>query len=200
MTQPRRKKPATTRQRRGTARQGSSTALESKEFRETVALLARAVGSQGPRAPRRLRKRLLDSIAAVRNSTEKGQPDLGVQVWRQWEAPQARRSPGLVVRRARDGGWQEINVPGVSVRPLNVDAERRYVTMLVRMEPGASYPEHSHAGVEECYVLQGDLRVGDDTLHAGDYQCADGGSEHGAQSTEKGCLLLIVSSQDDKLL
>jgi hypothetical protein len=37
-------------------------------------------------------------------------------------------------------------------------------------------------------------------LCAGDYQFAAGGSEHRVQSTEGGCLLLIVSSQDDELI
>jgi anti-sigma factor ChrR (cupin superfamily) len=71
--------------------------------------------------------------------------------------------------------------------------------MLVRMDPGSSYPGHLHAGVEECFVLEGELRVGEEVLRRGDYQRADEGSEHGIQWTEKGCLLLIVSSQDDEL-
>jgi anti-sigma factor ChrR (cupin superfamily) len=68
------------------------------------------------------------------------------------------------------------------------------------MDRGTSYPPHRHADVEECYVLQGDLRVAGRVLRAGDYQRADRDSVHGVQSTENGCLLLIVSSTDDELL
>ncbi|HVR73044.1 MAG TPA: cupin domain-containing protein [Planctomycetota bacterium] len=106
----------------------------------------------------------------------------------------------ITLRRAGEGDWEPTAAPGVSVKPLHVDSARRYVTMLVRMEPGSAYPDHLHAGAEECYVLQGDLRVGDETLRAGDYQHAPAGSEHEIQSTREGCLLLIVSSQDDKLV
>ena len=74
------------------------------------------------------------------------------------------------------------------------------MTMLVRMEAGSSYPQHIHDGPEECYVLQGDLRVGDEVLGRGDYQRAAPGSRHGIQSTENGCLLFIVSSLTDEII
>jgi quercetin dioxygenase-like cupin family protein len=72
--------------------------------------------------------------------------------------------------------------------------------MLVRMEPGSSYPGHVHGGPEECYVISGDLRVGD-SLHmrAGDYQRVAAGMTHPVQSTDEGCLLLITSSLHDEL-
>ena len=68
------------------------------------------------------------------------------------------------------------------------------------MAPGTSYPGHRHAGVEECYVLEGDLRVGDLVMRAGDYQRAAIGSVHGVQSTEGGCLLLVLMSDRDERL
>jgi anti-sigma factor ChrR (cupin superfamily) len=102
--------------------------------------------------------------------------------------------------RAGEGEWEPTAAPGVKARTLHVDPARRYVTMLIRMEPGASYPGHRHADIEECYVLEGDLRVGGERLGAGDYQRADARSCHGVQSTEKGCLLLIVSSQEDEIV
>jgi anti-sigma factor ChrR (cupin superfamily) len=61
-------------------------------------------------------------------------------------------------------------------------------------------PPHIHRGIEECYVLEGDLEMGGHKLHAGDYQFAFEDSLHGVQSSEDGCLLLIVSSQDDELV
>ncbi len=119
------------------------------------------------------------------------------QVWKRWQAGPA---PGaLFIRRADEGEWQETGVAGVRVRDLFVDRAADQVTMLVRMAPGSSYPSHVHGGPEECLVLEGDLRVGADVLHAGDYQRAAPGSQHPAQSTERGCLLLIVSSLSDEL-
>ena len=121
-----------------------------------------------------------------------------VQLWKSWitNAPPT----DLVIQRRDQGDWEATGVEGVSVKQLFVDAERGYVTMLVQMVAGSSYPSHRHAGYEECYVLQGDLSVGDSVLHAGDYQRAEGGSVHVVQSTKNGCLLFIVSSQNDELL
>jgi len=72
--------------------------------------------------------------------------------------------------------------------------------MMVRMAAGTSWPAHIHAGPEECYVLAGDLRVGELHMHAGDFQRAEAGSRHGVQSTEGGCTLLLVSSLHDTLV
>jgi anti-sigma factor ChrR (cupin superfamily) len=88
----------------------------------------------------------------------------------------------------------------VFTKQLYVDPARDTVTMLVRMEPGSSYPPHRHGGPEECLVVEGDLRVGDVVLQAGDYQCAAGDSTHDVSTTVNGCILLIVSSQYDELL
>ena len=101
---------------------------------------------------------------------------------------------------AAEGPWEATAVPGIEARKLFVDEPNDRVTMLVRMAPGAAYPSHRHAGPEECYVLQGDLRTGDVVQHAGEYQRAAMGSVHPSQSTEGGCVLLIVSSLHDTLL
>jgi anti-sigma factor ChrR (cupin superfamily) len=72
--------------------------------------------------------------------------------------------------------------------------------MMIRMEAGAKWVPHRHAGPEQCFVLEGDLFDGESTYYAGDFQCAAPGSVHEAQSTVNGCLLLIVSSLNDQLL
>lgn len=66
--------------------------------------------------------------------------------------------------------------------------------------PGTAYPCHVHDGPEECYVHRGELCVAGETLRAGDYQRAAPGSLYVVQSTENGCLLLIVSSMTDELV
>jgi len=157
--------------------------------------VAAAMGGASPAdPPAALRGRLMERIASS--------SDEEVQVWKKWTRPPGREvEPGLYTVFSRDGRWERTNVEGVDVRPLHVDSERRSVTMLVRMAPGVSYPSHRHSRAEECYVLEGDLRVsGRTVLHAGDYQRAEATSLHQVQSTERGCLLLIISSMDDELV
>jgi quercetin dioxygenase-like cupin family protein len=130
-----------------------------------------------------------------------------IQKWKSWSSS-ARPSgvPALQTLRASESDWQSIDVEGIRVRQLAVDPERRLVTMLIRMDAKSCYPPHRHAAAEECYVIEGELHVEDGLrgketlLHAGDFQRAEAGSIHGRQWTDRGCTLLIVSSQDDELV
>ncbi len=158
----------------------------AREVRQTAARLAFAAPPQAP--PPELKARLWERLEA-----ETGGP----QVWKSWTAD----SPApLHVVRAGEGTWQTIGLAGIFVKKLYSDPERDTVTMLIRMEPGAEYPAHQHGGPEQCLVLEGDLCVGDLVLQAGDYQCAPPDSIHDVSRTRGGCLLLIVSSQHDRLL
>lgn len=123
------------------------------------------------------------------------------RTWQRWSGtPGETIAPGLVNVPSSDAGWETIGIAGISVKRLSVDASARKATMLIRMAPGTSYPRHRHASREECFVLEGSLKVGESLLRAGDFQVADENSIHDVQSTESGCLLLIVSSQDDELV
>jgi anti-sigma factor ChrR (cupin superfamily) len=128
---------------------------------------------------------------------------VGPQVWKTWaNKPDGGKTalPGLFTLGAEEGAWEEVGISGIKVKRLFVDPERDSVTMLVRMPAGAAYPRHRHAGPEQCYVIEGDLRVDKLAFFAGDYQYAEPNSFHGVQYTEKGCLLLIVSSLHDELV
>ena len=71
---------------------------------------------------------------------------------------------------------------------------------MVRMTPGTHYPSHKHAGVEELYLLEGDLSVDDMAMQAGDFCRAEAGSIHKEIVTQSGCLFVITSSHQDQLL
>lgn len=164
-------------------------------FRETYAALAYAVPASAPDPG--LREKILHRLDSVASDDEKSAtPGASAQVWKAWtQQPEEE----VHVVRSSEQHWENVR-PGIWAKRLYVDAERDTVTMLVRMDPGASYIPHRHGGPEQCYVLEGDLRDGDLLVTAGDFQCAATGSVHGAQSTAGGCLLLIVSSLHDELL
>jgi len=163
----------------------------------TLAALAGELAVLVPDAepPARLWPRIKDRI---HGKTAAGAPQAApaAQPWKSWTADAA---PGLFSLPADAGEWAPTDSPGVWARKLFVDAAARRVTMMVRMAPGASYPGHRHATAEECFVVSGDLWTGERRLHAGDYQRAEAGSRHAVQSTEGGCVLLLVSSLDDAL-
>lgn len=165
-------------------------AEEIREIRNTISLAASTTTLLQP--PPSLRARVLAAVQRE-SALATGDP---AQIWKRWTAPQ---HGDLHVVRREEGEWETV-APGVTARQLYVDREHDAVTMMVRMEPGASYASHRHAGPEQCFVLEGDLCDGAQTFHAGDFQCAARGSTHDVQSTEGGCLLLILSSLHDELL
>jgi len=150
--------------------------------------------------PAALKRRLLSSIK--NSETSAASVERNPQVWKAWpdESRKVSSSSGLLTVYAHEGVWEDIGVNGIVVKRLFVDKANDRATMLVRMPAGASYPRHRHAGAEQCYVLEGDLRFGGRVFRAGDYQCAGSDSIHEVQYTEAGCLLLIVSSLHDEIV
>lgn len=161
-----------------------SCAAEVRAVQESVANLELAETPLVP--PERLRDRILLAVQSAA-----AEP----QVWKQWSSPEPSAS---YVIRSGDAEWETV-LPGISAKRLHIDEAAGTVTMLIRMDPGTSYLPHLHAGGEQCFVIEGDLREGDLVVDAGDFQYAAAGTHHHAQHTENGCLLLIVSSLHDQI-
>jgi quercetin dioxygenase-like cupin family protein len=94
--------------------------------------------------------------------------------------------------------WEEV-APGISCKLLATDSERGRVSMLVRLEPGVHYPPHTHAGVEELHLLDGELWINDRKLHPGDYNRAEPGTEDRLVWSETGCTCVLITSPGDVL-
>ena len=106
---------------------------------------------------------------------------------------------GFLYVRSGEGEWVEI-MKGVKVKNLYRDPVKNYATLLVRMDPGTTFPDHVHADSEECYVIDGDLRMGGHVFGKGDYIRAEARSTHENISTKNGCFLLIAASEENELL
>ena len=94
--------------------------------------------------------------------------------------------------------WEEV-APGIECKLLAADAERQRVSMLVRLTPDASYPAHTHAGVEELHLLAGELWIDDRKLLPGDYNYGAPGARDECVRSETGCTCLLVTSTKDIL-
>jgi len=103
--------------------------------------------------------------------------------------------PGL---RWSEPEWEQV-APGIECKLLATDAERHRVSMLVRLAPGASYPAHTHAGVEELHLLDGELWIDDRKLFPGDYNYGAPGAGDERVWSETGCTCLLVTSTKDTL-
>jgi quercetin dioxygenase-like cupin family protein len=94
--------------------------------------------------------------------------------------------------------WEQV-APGIECKLLADDAERHRVSMLVRLAPGASYPPHTHAGVEELHLLAGELWINGRKLVPGDYNYGAPGALDESVWSETGCTCVLVTSTEDTL-
>jgi len=94
--------------------------------------------------------------------------------------------------------WKEV-APGISCKLLSTDARKHVVSMLVRLAPGAEYPPHSHAGIEELHLLDGELWIDERKLYPGDYNRAEPGTSDKRVWSETGCTCVLITSTEDML-
>jgi quercetin dioxygenase-like cupin family protein len=151
---------------------------ELAAFCSVVDDLGYAARPQQP--PPGLRARLLERIAAA--------------------DPAVIDHAGVHFVRSGQFDWTPGVAPGVEVKRLFEDRERERVTLLVRMAPGASFPDHRHADVEELYLVEGEVFVSGVLMRAGDYCRSEPDSVHDRIHTQSGCLFIAIASQRNQYL
>jgi anti-sigma factor ChrR (cupin superfamily) len=93
------------------------------------------------RAPASLQERLAQRIASETGATPKRSAP-------HWDEPP----------------WEEV-APGIFCKLMATDTQAHRVSMLVRLLPGVDYPPHTHAGLEELFLLDGELWINDRKLY-----------------------------------
>ena len=125
--------------------------------------------------------RSLQDRLALRIAEETGKPPVPPPA-RQWSEPE----------------WEQV-APGIECKLLATDKERHRVSMLVRLAPGASYPPHTHASVEELHLLDGELWINERKLVPGDYNYGAPGALDERVFSETGCTCVLITSTKDVL-
>lgn len=107
--------------------------------------------------------------------------------------------PAFFAVRSPDFNWQPHDVPGVAIAILRIDEVKREIVGVLRADPGVQYPYHRHAGLEELYMISGELVIDDQVYSAGDYIRSEPGSIHGPY-TNGGCMFFFHTSMDNEYL
>ena len=116
------------------------------------------------------------------------------------KAKQDMLPPGVAALvRDSELGWKKTPWEGVTVKRLFFDPKTGGATHLIKMQPGAVYPSHTHAAPEQCYVLEGDVTFHNYSLRAGDFGVAGAHTGHTPASTVNGCLLLLMNNVHDEI-
>ena len=167
---------------------------ELESFEKVASDLNLVASSVQP--PPSLRDRLLDQISAA-DEAETAEDAAGADA-----LPKGILfdEGGVLISRSTEMTWEPAPLPGIFSKLLFNDVNRQYVTQIVRMDPGTTYPSHRHSQVEELYLLEGDLFVEGQKMGPGDYCRGEPDSVHGEVSTEAGALFLVLSSPQDEIL
>jgi hypothetical protein len=104
--------------------------------------------------------------------------------------------PVMFAIKSGDLPWQPHRMEGVQVAVLFIDEVNRMRHLVVKAAAGVVYPIHQHRGIEEIYMLEGELVIEGEVYLAGDYIRSYPNSIH-APSTSTGCMFLIRACIDD---
>lgn len=99
---------------------------------------------------------------------------------------------GTFTIRAHEGEWRRIS-DLVYAKTLRQDLANNNQTLLYRLDAGAEFPEHEHQQEEECFVLAGEIEIGDHRLRQGDMHIAAPGARHARLVSRRGALLIVRS-------
>jgi anti-sigma factor ChrR (cupin superfamily) len=98
----------------------------------------------------------------------------------------------------QEPAWVQV-APAIKCKLLATDSDRERVSMLVTLEPGGDYPPHTHAGLEELHLLEGELWIDGRKLVPGDYNRAEAPTSDLSVRTDTGCTCVLVTSTRDVL-
>ena len=94
-----------------------------------------------------------------------------------------------------DGEWKQL-LGGVKAKVLFVEPTNGYVTTMLRLDPGASLPNHFHRGNEQCLILEGEFQMYGKIFKPGDFTVALAQTMHEGVFTETGATVLLVAPPD----
>lgn len=174
--------------------QASQEELEATASLAALGMLTpREASVVRPRQIRRMEEAVASLVAAIAPAAPR--PSVRDRLMARVAAYEELRS--LADVRRNEGGWLSAGFPGVDVRPLFRDRTSGQSTVLIRMEPGAKLPTHSHGANEQCLVLEGDIRWGEVAYEAGDFVVMAKDTTHPELHSKSGNLLLIISGHNE---
>jgi quercetin dioxygenase-like cupin family protein len=107
---------------------------------------------------------------------------------------------------------QNVNAPADNAQVLSIKRDDAWVSLgkkiqvkilhdngttlswLLKLLPGGRLPHHDHNdGLEECMILEGQLRINGEPFVCGDYQIAYPGSVHFEVASDQGALVFLKS-------
>lgn len=99
---------------------------------------------------------------------------------------------GTFTVKPRQSEWEAFD-RGIDRQRLVEHAADGTETVLYRLQPAATFAAHGHSEQETCWVIQGEILVGDHLVQAGEMHVAEAGCDHPEITARTEALLLIRS-------
>ncbi len=97
--------------------------------------------------------------------------------------------------------FQATRYRGVSIHFYSSDRAKGHAAVMIKMEPGCSYPRHKHKGAEELLILQGGYRDEGGEHRAGEFvRYEDGTSHHPVALEGEACVFFEIAQEGIELL
>ncbi len=173
-------------------------ALHALPARDVAAIEAHVASCAQCRQELQAMRPVVDSFSSWPTDVLRPAPSLQARLARRI-AEEAGGKPVLPsARKWQEPEWEQV-APGISCKLLATDTKKHIISMLVRLAPGAAYPPHTHAGVEELHLLDGELWIDDRKLYPGDYNRGEPGTGDKRVWSETGCTCVLITSTLDVL-
>jgi anti-sigma factor ChrR (cupin superfamily) len=176
----------------------SAYAIRALPSQETRAVQAHLASCAQCRQDLAALEPIVDSFAAWPTDVLRPSPSLQGRLARRIAAEIGAEPVLPPARQWSEPQWEDV-APGIACKLLATDSEKHCVSMLVRLAPGAEYPPHTHAGLEELHLLDGELWIDARKLYPGDYNRSGPGTSDKRVWSESGCTCLLITSTKDVL-
>jgi anti-sigma factor ChrR (cupin superfamily) len=172
-------------------------ALDALPARDVPAIEAHVASCAQCREELAALRPVVDSFSSWPTDVLRPAPALQARLARRIAAETGGK-PMLPTREYVEPPWEQV-APGIACKLLATDSAKHMISMLVRLAPGGEYPAHTHAGVEELHLLEGELWIDDRKLYPGDYNRAEPGTGDKRVWSETGCTCVLITSTRDIL-
>lgn len=100
------------------------------------------------------------------------------------------KDPKHLIVKKEDMVWEEGMYENTEMSYLWEEPETGRLIFLVKCHPGSSIPFHNHPRREVAFLVEGEVRLNNDIMKAGDFLTAVGDEAHDVY-TETGCTFFI---------
>ncbi len=104
---------------------------------------------------------------------------------------------GYFFMGADEGEWSPLPGGKIRLKVLSDLEESGHTLVLLEADPGGVFFPHAHKGMEEVFLISGDLETEGRTMGPGDYLRAAPGTRHHKAVSRNGCRAIMVTAREN---